>query len=444
MSLGMSVLIAGSMSAQGPVPVGEEFQVNTYTTSDQRFPAVAVEPDGDFVVVWWSRGSSGTDSSWTSIQGQRYDSDGFPVGGEFQVNTYTTNGQTAHCVAVDQHGDFVVVWQSNSASSSGTDTSSYSTQGQRYDSDGLPVGGEFQINTYTTNFQGQPSVSIDQDGRFVVVWLSEGSSGTDTDVMSIQGQRYDSNGLPLGGEFQVNTYTTADQKWPAVAVEPDGDFVVVWTSEGSFETDTDSYSIQGQRYDSDGSPLGGEFQVNTYTTSDQHDTSVAVDQDGDFVVVWRSRGSLGTDTDGSSIQGQRYDSDGFPVGGEFQVNTYTTSFQSQPSVSSDQDGGFVVVWRNLGRSGTDTDGVSIQGQRYDSDGLPVGGEFQVNTYTTSYQYEPAVAAGPNGGFVVVWASDGSYGTDTDYFSVQGQRYTLPVFLDGFESGDTSAWSNTVQ
>ena len=35
-----------------------------------------------------------------------------------------------------------------------------------------------------------------------------------------------------------------------------------------------------------------------------------------------------------------------PVGSEFQVNTYTTSLQSRPSVSTAADGDFVVVWHH--------------------------------------------------------------------------------------------------
>ena len=57
-----------------------------------------------------------------------------------------------------------------------------------------PVGSEFQVNTYTTDYQVYPSVSLDADGDFVVVWHSDGSAGTDTDSLSIQGQRYDSTG----------------------------------------------------------------------------------------------------------------------------------------------------------------------------------------------------------------------------------------------------------
>ena len=77
-----------------------------------------------------------------------------------------------------------------------------------------------------------PSVAADADGDFVVVWESDGSSGTDTSCTSIQGQRYASTGAPQGAQFQVNTYTTSYQRRPAVAADAAGDFVVVWDSYG--------------------------------------------------------------------------------------------------------------------------------------------------------------------------------------------------------------------
>jgi len=73
-----------------------------------------------------------------------------------------------------------------------------------------------------------------------------------------------------------------------------------------------------------------------------------------------------------------------------------------------------------------------------------GGEFQVNTYTTSYQENPAVALDAAGDFVVVWGSDGSSGTDSSSYSIQGQRCQFGLmFADGFESRDTSGWSRTI-
>ncbi|HZF57487.1 MAG TPA: hypothetical protein VEZ19_03325, partial [Rubrobacter sp.] len=71
-------------------------------------------------------------------------------------------------------------------------------------------------------------------------------------------------------------------------------------------------------------PAGGEFQVNTYTTSNQENPSVAMDSDGDFVVTWTSNGQDGSD---NGIYGQRYNAAGEAQGAEFQVNTYITSYQ---------------------------------------------------------------------------------------------------------------------
>src|SRR5262245_60028718 len=140
--------------------------------------------------------------------------------------------------------------------------------------------------------------------------------------------------IPAGAEFQVNTYTTSFQQTPVAAAEADGDFVVVWQSNGSLGTDT-SLSIQGQRYHSNGSTQGAQVQVNTYTTDQQSYVSVAADADGDFVVVWASAGSSGTDTSSRSIQGQRYDSNGSAQGAQFQINTYTTGSQALTSVTAD-------------------------------------------------------------------------------------------------------------
>jgi hypothetical protein len=405
-------------------PIGNQFQVNSYTTSDQGYPAVALDSNGDFVVVWQSNLGSGTDTS-NSIQGQRYNSAGTPQGSQFQVNTYTTDNQFSPAVAMDSDGDFIVIWVSYG--SSGTDTSSWSIQGQRYNSFGAPQGSQFQVNNYTTSLQSSPAVALDSEGDFVVVWESNGSNGPDSDSSSIQGQRYNNAGTPQDSQFQVNSYTTNNQNFPAIALDSDGDFVVVWRSYGS-SSDPGNNSIQGQRYNSAGTPQGSQFQVNSYTTGDQTHPAVSLDSDGNFVVVWTSNGSSGSDTNFYSIQGQRYNSTGTFQGAQFQVNSYTTSDQHYPAVALDSDGDFAVVWRSNGSSGSDTNFYSIQGQHYNSAGTLLGTQFQVNSYTTYSQSHPAIAIDSEGNFVIVWQSAGSSGGDTDS-SIQGQRFsTLGEFL----------------
>jgi len=213
---------------------GAEFQVNSYTTSEQDNPTVASGADGSFVVVWHSNGSPGSDSSNYSILGQRCSALGSALGGEFQINTYTTGYQTDPAVSSDSSGNFVVAWSSNTGDGSG-----YAAFGQRYSTDGSAIGGEFQINTYTTSDQFAPSIAVASSGAFVVAWTSIGSNGPDDDN-SICGQRYASGGSELGAEFQINTYTTSSQESPSVATDGSGKFVVVWGSYGSSGSDTSS------------------------------------------------------------------------------------------------------------------------------------------------------------------------------------------------------------
>jgi hypothetical protein len=342
-----------------------------------------------------------------------------PLGPEFLVNTYTTGSQDTPAVAADGGGNFVAVW--TTIPGDGTDPD-LSVHGQRYDNAGVAQGAEFQVNTYTTSGTIFPTVACDSAGDFVVVWRGRGT-GSDSLDYGIQGQRFDSTGTMQGTQFQVNTYATGVQNFPGVAAGGAGNFVVVWESPGGSGSDTDSTSIQAQRYDSAGVAQGGEFQVNTYTTGGQDRPAVARNAGGSFVVVWESTGSAGSDTDGSSIHGQRYDSAGVAQGGEFQVNSYTTGNQTTTSshlfaspsrsVAIDNAGNFVAVWASSGSGGSDTDEDSVQGQRYDSAGVAQGGEFQVNSATTGRQELPAVAAISTTSFVVLWNS----GTD-----VRGQLF----------------------
>jgi hypothetical protein len=396
------------------------FLVNTHTTGTQSAAAAAANAAGGFVVAWQSVSSPGADVSSYSVQARRYDASGAPIGAQFQVNTYTTNGQHQPAVAVDGAGNFVVVWMSFGAAA---DTDFASIQAQRYDASGAPLGGQFQVNTYTTGSQTDADVAAHGSGGFVVVWASSESAGSDPD-MSVQARLYDASGTPLAAEFQVNTYTTSIQHQPAVVLDGAGNFVVVWTSRGGDGTDTFVESIQARRYDAAGTPLGGQFQVNTYTTNHQDGPDVVSDSTGNFTVLWSSSGGSGSDATGRSVQAQRYDASGTPVGGEFQVNTYTTGGQYVGGVVTDGTGNFLVVWSSLGGGGSDTSGFSAHGQRYDASWTPVGGQFQVNTYTTDHQEIPVVAIDGVGNAVVAWVSEGSTGTDADLRSIQAQRYVL--------------------
>jgi hypothetical protein len=168
---------------------------------------------------------------------------------------------------------------------------------------------------------------------------------------------------------------------------------------------------------------------------------VSVEPEGSFVVVWNSDHLSEPYLRRTSVQGQQFDSDGNPIGGEFLISSASLDKQWSPSVSVDARGDFVVAW--LGSDPTDTDDyASIQSRSFDGEGNSVGGQIQVNTYTTNNQVWPSIGTDFTGNFVIVWQSDGSLGSDDSSTSVQGRLFTQLLFADGFESGDTSAWSST--
>ena len=356
------------------------------------------------------------------ISGQRYDNKGNPLGGEFQVNTYTTGSPSYPSVAVDATGNFVVVWTSF------RDGDSVGIFAQRYDSDGEPRGDEFQVNTYTTGQQRYPSVASDIGGNFVVIWSSYVTLTRD-----VRGQRYDADGNPLGGEFGVNLspQDPRSAQDTSVASAANGNFVVVWDAG---YPDVRQREIFGQRYDNNGNALGEQFHVNTYTPWGQSHPSVASDASGNFVVVWEETGGR------EDVFGQRFDADGNPRDGEFRVNSNTQNLQASPSVSSDASGNFVVVWRSYDRGPAD----DIFGQRYDIHGNPAGEEFPVNTWTTNHQRWASVASAANGNFVVVWFSYEGHargnGTDSPLRDgvVFGQRFAVGCEASLQVQGDVHA------
>ncbi len=152
------------------------------------------------------------------------------------------------------------------------------------------AGGEFQVNTYTTDFQGTPSITGLSDGGFVVSWTSLGQDGS---LAGVYAQRYDANGMALGSEFRVNTTTFDIQSNPSITALSGGGFVVSWISFGQDGSDSGIYA---QRYDASGNAAGGEFQVNTTTPDVQFIPSIAALSGGGFVVAGNQGGRMAAAT----------------------------------------------------------------------------------------------------------------------------------------------------
>jgi serralysin len=396
-----------------------ETRVNTTTVRDQFFPSVAALADGGYVVTWMDDLAVATDAN---IYAQRYGVDGNAVGSEFVVNTYAANHQEIPSVTGLADGGFVIVWRSTDQDDSGR-----GIYGQRYAADGTRAGSEFRVNTYTADHQDDPTIIALNDGGFLVTWQSNLQDGSG---YGIYAQRFDTSGVKAGGEFRVNTTASSGQFNAEAVMLTDGGFVMTWSSGAAPNT----ANIYAQRYDANGIKIGGETKVNT--TVYGAEATVTALADGGYVVAWLAIVS-GSQW---HVFGQRYIADGAAVGGELMLSTSSTgastttynSLQVAPVVTALADGSYVAVWTVYGTTGAD-----IYFRRA-MDGNAIGDVVRVNTTTAENQSTPAVTAMPDGGFVVSWTGrDASLNEDVfvQRYDADGKPWTAEQTIAGSAGND---------
>lgn len=399
------VLSSSPFWGQTPRPAGNQFQVNTYTTGGQTRASLAELPGQGFVVVW----ESPSELDPQGIRGQIFDSDSNPIGQEFQVNSETSLTQARPFVLNDAEGGFSVLWSSYQSS-----------WGRHFSSSGLPVGDDFQVSSDSsyTSVGTKPQATMTGSGDYIVAWI-------DSWAEHITARLFDSDWNNLGPQFEINTTNYDGFFPPSLAPLNDGGFIVVWSQHPS---------VRGLKYSSFGDRNGAEFTINTVDYS-YGKLNIASGETDDFLVVWSSFESNGSDTSGTSIQGRLLSSTGTPQGIQFQVNASTTGNQVNPSVTFDGRNDFLVVW------GSEHDGVwDIMGQRVFSSRGFLGEEFLVSSHRANH-YDPKVSLNGDDQYLMVWSSDDSLETDQDQASAQGRAFLIPIFGDGFEGGNTDAWSS---
>lgn len=261
----------------------------------------------------------------------------------------------------------------------------------------------FQMNDYTQDSQTSPSLAGLPNGKFVAAWTSYDQDGS---YDGIYAKIFNNNGVATSQEFRVNNYTYGSQFDPCVSKLSNGGFVVAWSS-----TIQDGYNegIYAQIYSPNGNIVGSEFKVNTFVFNSQYKPKVIGLSNGRFVIVWQSYTQDGS---GAGVYGQIFNNDGTFIGNEFRVNTYTSNSQSQSCIASFSNNNFVVVWSSMYQ---DNSGGGIYAQLFDSDGAKVGREFRINQQTTHNQEEPDVVALFNDKFIVTWKTSTWNGYSWEYY-----------------------------
>jgi predicted nucleic acid-binding Zn-ribbon protein len=242
---------------------------------------------------------------------------------------------------------------------------------------------EFQVNTFQDSVQRAPVIAQKGDGSYLIVWqsINEVESNSKFDIFS---QWFDSNDQKFEERLPVNLIYENDQERPAVAMNDAGSYVIVWATHSG--TEQDIFDIKGYAHTEN---LTSRLDVNTTTIHTQTKPDVAIDQDGNFIVVWESWYQDGSN---KGIYGQRYNSELIKVGSEFLINTTTLYSQANPVVEYLENGNFVVVWESWKQDIITPSGYGLYGKIFDSDANVVAEEFSVNTYTNDYQWFGDIAS----------------------------------------------------
>ncbi|MEM6470440.1 MAG: DUF4347 domain-containing protein [Planctomycetota bacterium] len=198
---------------------------------------------------------------------------------------------------------------------------------------------EQRVNDSTSGSQSteQPhqSVAVDDNGNTVVVWTDDAEDG---DGDGIFARRYDRDGNALGAAFQVNVDATGDQSLAVVDMDASGRFVVAWIGQ-----DADNTGVFARRFAADGSAIdSSDILVNSLQElGEQTNVSVSVNDNNQIVFAWESNGFS------EGIYSRTFDFTSTPAGGQLATALITVdnnSTASDVSVDINQTGRYSIVW----------------------------------------------------------------------------------------------------
>lgn len=245
------------------------------------------------------------------------------------------------------------------------------------------------VNTTQVGDQTDPSLATLRDGGYVIAWTSRKDASA-PDPNAVCWQRYAADGAAIGTEVCiVAPFIRLDN---AVAALADGGFVLAWQV-----IDGSNKGIQAQRYDSTGSPVGPVQQVSIATGFFHTSVDAAGLAGGGYVVTWNEFAPSG------DVFARRYDANGTAMGPEQRVNTYTgtvnNAARTSPRVAALSGGGYAVVWISQFQGGSPVLGTYLQ--RYNADGSPAGSETLLSDFQVQGAF-PQIVGLAGGGFVVSW------------------------------------------
>ena len=325
------------------------------------------------------------------------------------INTTVYGNQANPQVTKLANGNLVVVWQA--------DGSAYDVYMQVMDPTGTQkIGREQLVNQRQANNQDSPEVVALADGGFLVVFESYQASALDSSGDGVFARKYSASGAAQTDEFLVNQTTAGGQRAASALALPDGGYIVSWYSEQS------GGSIVQRIYDAHNQPVSNELVIKSGGAAGAYGgPQMVLFEDGPhagwYLTVW-----TGADANGTGVLGQLRKTDGSTSGPILTLNTTQDALQQYPHVIALKDGSFVAFWDTNDSKAVGSD---IRAAHYSfnpatgATTLIGNGDFIVNQSQAGKQYKPVGVALDDGGYMLIWGSDGG---DGDGSAIFAQRF----------------------
>jgi hypothetical protein len=386
-----------------PIPAGPNFQVNQVTHLAQNQSDVAQDAAGDFVVVWVDS-STGLPPFGVpeTLKLRLFAASGAPASDEIAVASLTLPSSPPR-VAMTPAGEIAVTWEDEQV-----------IYLQRFDVTGQAEGDALVVAPAPGFMRHSPDVGLDAAGNAFVVWAL---SQVDGDRILLQ--RLDANDQPLGVPEQVNQPAPFLRDIPRLAVGTAGNLLVSWNDH---RLGGENVDVWARRYDGASAAWDPEVRINPLDGGVQKGSAPILYPQGDGAVVYN-------DFTAMQILVRLIDATGAPTGDPIKIGDLGQVDLFAPNAAVGPDGTTLVVWPENAVS-------TVHAAFFDRSWNPLGGDFLVSSPADDFEWQPAVAAGPTGSFVVTWTSGGELPTILPF--------PPPTISDGHDGSEDGVFAQRFQ
>ncbi len=417
--------------------VGSNFKVNEVELEGNNRPFIAVNKNGDFVIVWLK--------NFSNVMAQRFTNNGQKVGGNFQVNSIWGMNTMEPNVSVNNDGSFLVMWASEQGDWK------FQVYAKLFDKIGNPITSEIYVSEpgeSTTSIGGGKFIAVDEKGNYCLTW-----SAPVNNLSNIYIQLINSSGELIGNNKLVSNPDDSTYKYfPEIVSTNDGHFFIAWHINGRY---TSSSGIGARIYFSNNDYITDNLLISSpdnygdlYDITSDFDSTflimysnndgpyfqkinkegnfigeqvkVSLYLDSNYISNWNLTGIISNNffvapmiyrINDANIYKQKFDFNLNPVGDlENIADDYGSAWQSKPLVKFNKNGEAIILWEDRRNGRHD-----LYAQVYDKNFNPVGKNIQVNDITATYWnlYDKEAVSLSDGTFVIAFSGSGNYNNGKD-------------------------------